>query len=473
MASTPIPNYRHGLVISFPEAPAPAIQPGPSGIVGIVGSAEDLAVPGRRNVPILIRSWATAAATFGPSALLNALRIIYDQGPAQCVVVNVFDPASDFGAWSEYEDIALTGDTYVDDALVGKGATVAVQTDLGVDIAEAGNWSWDPATATLTRDGAGAIAADAALKLRYALPDPAATPAASAIGSDAGNFTGVHALRRSAELAHAAPDVLIAPGFSGHVSGVTPDVGEEMSKVADLLDAVAGVDDDSDSDSQAVDFVKYFNDPRVFVCGPEIGIADPADRTKEVPCAQSALWAGIIAARDAANVNSVGWSESASNRIVRGVRSTKRPIDHSWTKSGSRADYLNSWRINTVFRDGSWYSWGGLSSSDDEDLVFLSVVRIRDKIAQALALRWRRAVDAKLSGEAFLDEVVTEMQVQLDDWVGLGALRWARAAVSARNADPGKPKAQSWFRISIEPPEPNHRMDLEFVLTTEAEENAA
>lgn len=470
MASTQIANYHHGMDLVFTDVPQEPLSAGPSGIVGVVGAAADLQVPGRRNVPILIRDWATAAATFGPSKLLNALRIIYDQGPAQCVVVNVFDPATDFGAFSDEEDIALAGDAYVDDALAGKGATVQVKSSNGnTTYVEDTNYTWDPETATLTRKG-NTIAANATLKFAYALPDPAGTSAASVVGSDAGSYTGVHALRRSQEVVKATPDVLIAPGFSHTLTAANPPVplvANELSRVANLLDAIVGTVAPDADDAAAVAYVSLMDDERVFACSPELGVADPADASKDAPADQDALWAGVIASVDAQDPDGVGWSRSPSNRVVRGVRSTSRPIDHSWTKSTSRANYLNSWRINTVFRDGEWRTWGGLTTSSDKWLMFISVVRTRDKMSQALARRWRHAVDARLTGDAFLDDVVTGLQVDLDEWVGLGALRWARASVSSRNDDPAKPIGQSWFRIDFTPAEPNHRMTLEFAIQQE------
>ena len=423
-------DYFHGAEFTEVDTPLRTIRIVRSGVIGLVGSARDLKVPGRRNVPVLIRTEQEAATTFD-GALATALEEIYDQASTLVVVVNVFDPATMFGAASDAADYDLVGGEVTIET--AKGATLVSVKKGQTAAVEGTDYTWDSAAGKLERvDTSQVITGDAdTLSVSYKLPDPGAATAddvTAAIDGD-GNWRGIEALRGAEAATGHRPRLLIAPGFSSKTTGAGQDLAapvvDELDSVAARLRAIAIVEAPSTTDAAAVAFRGATGSRRVFIVEPEAA----SDVAGKAFTGSSARVAGLFAANDTRR----GWWTSPSNQPIRGITALKRPIDWSLDDKGSRANYLNSQDIAVIARiEGLMRLWGSRTASTDPKWAFVQRVRTADILNDSLVRAHLWAVD-ELITKSYLRDVSGEVNRLLRTYTAREILAFARCIPSPIN----------------------------------------
>ena len=188
----------------------------------------------------------------------------------------------------------------------------------------------------------------------------------------------VNALSTAESITGYRPDLIICPQWSG-----TKTVALAMDAVASRLWATAIVDVIATTETLAVAYGTNFGSRFVLLVGPEtINIGG-------VNVPPSSAYAGLIAAMDASNP--VGWAESGSNRIVKGVSGTNRIVDYADSQD-SEARRLRNKGMASVVRDVGWRSYGFETTDIDPIWTPLNRVRSFYKMLRAmiLASKWAR-----------------------------------------------------------------------------------
>ncbi|AWL12803.1 Putative prophage major tail sheath protein [Saliniradius amylolyticus] len=188
------------------------------------------------------------------------------------------------------------------------------------------------------------------------------------------------------------PRLLAAPGFT-HVQTVA----DKLLIFANRLRAMAYIDCDGATYSEAVTYKANFGDMRAELCWP--AVYNLAGR--EV--AMSAYRLGMEIQKD--NTPGEEYSASASNRIVRGISKLKHTVDYVDGDSNCIASLLNENLITTIINDDGLRLWGNLTASSDPKWQFANAVRVNDVILDAItsSLKWAR--DNKIS-RTFVEDVV-------------------------------------------------------------------
>ena len=464
-------EFLHGVeTIEIDEKPQP-IRTVRSAVVGIVGAAEDKESPGRHDVPILIRGTkAAAAAIFGPGTLLDAIYGVLDQVSTLIVAVNAFDPTKHFGAWGEGKEVTLAGGT-VEVADIPEGADIEVRSeDLSNTYEIPTHLTWDGSTLTRVA-GAGAPAADAKLNFRYRTPSPAGadeTAVAGGVEQASGVRTGAYALLDAESVTGYRPRILIAPAYSG--VGANAPAGAALAAVAERMRAITVVDGPNTTDTAAIAFRKLFDSRRVYPLDPHVRVFDRAV-AGEVTEPGSARVAGAIALNDIER----GFWHSPSNRSLKGVVGTARPIDFTLGDAASTANHLNENQVATIIRAprGGFRLWGNRAAVDpDSKWTFLSVGRTMDLINDSLERAHFWAVDRNIT-TTYLEAVAENVNGYLAMLQGLGAIRSGSCVPSARNTADARAAGRALFDIEFEPYTPAERLTFRVALNQGVAEEIA
>lgn len=182
------------------------------------------------------------------------------------------------------------------------------------------------------------------------------------------------ALRSVASVVGYKPNLVIAPRFSHDV-----DVNAEMISVADKLLAMAIVDLNTASESEAVIAAGGFGTKRALLRDPYVKVFDTRTSTT-VTQPQSARVAGMIAWTDAQW--EYGFADSHSNRVMNGISGTARPIEFN-AGQDCEADRLRTNAVGTVIRHSGFRSWGGETTDIDPIWQDHTRVRIFDRVCEA------------------------------------------------------------------------------------------
>lgn len=207
-------------------------------------------------------------------------------------------------------------------------------------------------------------------------------------------IAGVNALKTAEAVTGYRPNLIVVPEWSGTLS-----VATAMDAVATKLWATAIVDCLAESESLALVFAANFGSRFVLIVHPgEVtlgGIVMPS----------SAAWAGLIAAMDAGST--YGWTESASNRVVKSVSATNRIIDYAEGQD-SEARRLRNAGINTIVRDVGWRTYG--FETTDIDTIWQPLNRVRTfyKMLRAMIEASRYARDRKADELLYVKKAIEE-----------------------------------------------------------------
>lgn len=172
-----------------------------------------------------------------------------------------------------------------------------------------------------------------------------------------------------------APNILIAPEFSGEDA-----IKGELETMATKLKATGIVDLKASSVSEAIVKMEEFGTRRLVATYPYVKVYDKA-KSEYSFAPQSAYIAGLIAATDGGWEH--GYSDSYSNRVIKGIFGTEIPIDFELGEGSSSADMLRTAHVSTVINQEGFRAWGGETSDQDSIWQDLARVRVFDRISEA------------------------------------------------------------------------------------------
>jgi len=231
---------------------------------------------------------------------------------------------------------------------------------------------------------------------------------ANFVGSNTA-WTGVHAFMGSEAAIGVKPKILIAPDWSHEVALAT-----EMDGVASRLRAIAVIDGPNTTDAAAIDFRGNFGSDRVYIVDPQVQVFDVVLNAYRYEGA-SARAAGVMAENDRRN----GWHTSPSNKMMRGITGTKRPIDFALSDPASRSNYLNENDVTVVINHEGWRLWGNRTTSADPQWQFINVRRAADMAYEALEASHLWAVDRNIT-RTYIEDVTFSVQRWIDQQTKLG-----------------------------------------------------
>ena len=332
----------------------------------------------------------------------------------------------------------------------------------GTDVAEvvhaASDYSYDPDTGVLSRAGT-TIGETAWLNVSYDHPDDSTVSATDIVGgvdSGTGAYSGISALLGAKSVVGHAPKILIAPGFSD-----TQAVADALITVADRLRAVVPIEGPSTTDDAAKTYRDNFGSRRAYLVDPDVTIDDGAGGTASAP--NAAYVAGVIAKSDAER----GFWWSPSNRVIRGIIGTARPIDFALGDASARANLLNESDIATIIREKGYRLWGNRTCSADPKWSFLSVVRTADALNDSLLRAHLWAVDRNIA-KTYFEDVAGGVDAYIRDLIGQGALLGGRCIPTPElNTKATLAAGRVYFDVDFTPPPPAERVTFRSRITND------
>lgn len=184
-----------------------------------------------------------------------------------------------------------------------------------------------------------------------------------------------------------APNIIIAPEFSDEDA-----VKGALESTAEKLKATAIIDLKADDVAGAVAKMNDFGSRRLLAAYPNVKVYS-AEKNDYIYEGQSARIAGMIARTD--GEWEYGFSDSYSNRVMKGVFATEVQVDFEIGEGACAADMLRSANISTVINHDGYRTWGGETSDQDSIWQDLARVRVFDRISQACQKGVLFAVDKR------------------------------------------------------------------------------
>ncbi len=341
----------------------------------------------------------------------------------------------------------------VADTVVAAVAAAALVGGTGRTYTVDADYTVDPATATVTRLGTGAIVRDQAVLASYSYLGDAEAAAVAGATATLQSYTGAYALLQAASLGLPTPRILIAPGWS-HVTAVT----QALIAVADRLRAIVVADGPDTTDAAAIAHRDEFDSRRLYLVDPGVKVGTPA-----VVEPASARVAGVIARTD----DDRGYWWSPSNQLIAGVVGTKRPVDFRLGDANSRANTLNANEIATIIRENGYRLWGNRTCSSDSKWQFLNIVRIADQVNERILQGHLWAVDRNIT-KTYLADVVEGVNAFLRELVGVGAIIGGQCWADPDLNTPTEIAAgKATFSFDFTPTSPAERVTFQSILTND------
>lgn len=367
--------YLHGVEVIELSTGARGIQTATSSVIGIVGLSDTAA-----SETLIAVNSDSDLAQFGDAVkgntIAQALKAIFQQGGAKCLVVNVFDAGSHYTAVAD-EAVAAVGDTYTGanpfyDSIVVKDATATTTYVLDTD--------YTVSDYIVTRIEGGAISSGDALKISYNYLDPT-TATGDVAGAAGPPRTGLELFDQALSSFGYTPKILIAPYLSDNktVADALVAKAEELKAVC-ILDNAAGV-----AVATAVthrgDATKSFgiNSDRAILAYPRVKTV--LDWGGETVVPYSSFLAGVIAKVD--NNPAKGYWKPPSNEAILGITGLETPISFNPSQTGTDSNTLNAAGICTIVSGfGTGYlAWGQRNASYPSSTAadnFINVRRVAD-----------------------------------------------------------------------------------------------
>jgi phage tail sheath protein FI len=271
------------------------------------------------------------------------------------------------------------------------------------------------------------------------------------VDAQTGDYKGVQAFLSAESIVHAAPRILIAPGFTHQrPNNQANPVISSMLVIADRLRAVIIADGPNTNDQDAITWRNDFGNARVYVVEPWVKIFTGHEEV--VP--PSPYIAGLIARSD--NENGFWWSPS--NQEIYGIVGTARPVDFTLGDANCRANFLNENEVTTIIRQEGYRLWGNRSCSSDPKWAFLSVRRTADLINDSLLRAHLWAVDRNIT-RTYLDDVVESVNSYLAHLKALGAILGGQCYPDPELNTPANiAQGKVYFDFDFTPPYPAERI---------------
>ena len=300
----------------------------------------------------------------------------------------------------------------------------------------------------------GDIAADDDLKIAYDY-------------ADAGQVTDAEIVAAAASFVNAEsvtgqkPRILIAPGYTEHVTRANPadpptaaPVTTGLVATAERIRAVIVADGPNTTQADAIAYRKLLSSRRVYVVDPGVRLTDAAGTVSDAPA--SARIAGLIVRNDRER----GYWSSPSNRQVLGISGTGRAVDFTLGDASSSANLLNDAEVSTIIRSplGGYRLWGNRTASADAKWAFLPVVRTADVINESLLRAHLWAVDRNLA-KTYVEDVVESVNDFLRRLQAQGAILSGRCwADEGLNDAAAREAGRVYFDFEFDPPSPAERI---------------
>lgn len=275
--------------------------------------------------------------------------------------------------------------------------------------------------------------------------------------------TGLYALIDAKSRIGFQPRIIIAPGFTGAISGGTKNpVAAAIETVCDRLNAISFIAGPNTTDSAAITAATLYGNKRLMMVDPFTTIFDAlSDDPGNEDIDGTATAAGIQARVD----NELGFWWSCSNQPANGVLNISRPIDFTLGDPNSRANLLNEANVTTFIREGGWRLWGNRTLSSDAKWAFLSVVRTADIINDSILAAHLWAVDRPIS-RVFADEVAEGVNNFLRELQSRGAILGGTCWLDPDLNTPAVLESgRIYFNFDFTPPYPAERITFTSILT--------
>ena len=441
--------FLHGVEVIEVDAGARPIEGVSPSVIGLLGTA----LRGPVNTPTLITSRAQGEDQFGEdSTIAAALRAIYEQASARVVVVNALDPSVDKSSQAEADyvlaenKITLGRQYLLASTVVVKDETGATTYDLGDD------YTVDAEAGVVTRVASGAIGVGDTLKIAYDYADESQVTDAEVLAA-AAKFIEAEAVTGS------KPRILIAPGWTEHVTRLNPAAPPTAAAVtsgliatAERLRAVIVADGPNTTQADAIAYRNLLGSRRVYVVDPGVRVEQTDGSIEDAPA--SARVAGLMVKNDRER----GYWSSPSNRQILGISGTSRTIDFTLGDENSQANLLNADEVATIIRFNGYRLWGNRTTSSDPKWAFLGVVRTADIINESLLRAHLWAVDRNLT-KTYIEDVVESVNDFLRRLIAQGAILSGRCwADPARNTAAEREAGRVYFDFEFDPPSPAERI---------------
>lgn len=242
--------------------------------------------------------------------------------------------------------------------------------------------------------------------------DAAATASAIIGGVTAGGQrTGLQALLDGKSRFNAQPRLLIAPGYSSQQA-----VAAAMDTLAGKLKAISIIEGPDTDDEAAIAYAGNFGSKRMYMVDPNVKVWDTVASADEV-VPGSAYAAGLFAWTDA----NYGFWASPSNKEIKGITGTSRPIEFLDGDATCRANLLNAANIATIIRDGGFRLWGNRTLSTDLKWAFVTRVRTLDIVMDAILAGHKWAVDRAIT-KTYVQDVTEGLRAFMRDLKTQGAI---------------------------------------------------
>lgn len=229
--------------------------------------------------------------------------------------------------------------------------------------------------------------------------------------NEAGLREGIEALLDSKSVTGQKPRILIAPEYSAEQA-----VAVKLDVVAHKLRAMAYIDGPSTTDQDAIQYANNFGSKRVYLIDPGIKYWDTAADGERIAPA-SAYAAGVTAWSD----KEYGYWASPSNKAIKGVLGTERPIDYEYGDETCRANLLNNANVATIIREGDLRLWGNRTQSSDPKWKYITRVRTTDMVMDAILAGHQWAVDRSLN-RTYIRDVEEGLDAFMADERNKGAI---------------------------------------------------
>jgi phage tail sheath protein FI len=218
------------------------------------------------------------------------------------------------------------------------------------------------------------------------------------------------------------PRILLAPGFTHQKEdSITRNpVVAQLDILAHRLGAITLADGPNTTDEAAVQYAADWGSARIMVLDPHVRVEAPSGPTIEQP--YSPVFAGVMARTDA----EFGFWASPSNKLIRGIVGTARPIEFALNDPNSRANYLNEHNVTTIVSEGGFRTWGNRTVSSDPKWSFLNVRRGADIIQESILFAHLWAVDRNIT-KNFVEELVEGVNRYLRYLQTIGAILGGQA----------------------------------------------
>lgn len=452
-------GFFHGAETTIAPSAINPVTTVPTGIIGLVGCAPQ----GPQNTLTFVNSRQDAEQFGGslfPATINRSLDFIFNQGGAQVIVVNVFDPATMNDLITQEAVSISNGRAQLDNAVLFEAGdpvvaggspwtTYTVDTDYTID--EYGLLKIVPN---------GSIAEGDTVYVTYYTPDYTGLVAADFVGVTTPARTGFKMFVESFDTFGVNPKIFICPEFSAIASVMLEmEVQATAFRGIAYVDAIEGQTRAQLITARTTSGTSFSSvSRRVVPCGPWHKSFDYKGQLDNYPL--SAWAAGVTAATDA----NEGFHVSPSNHVVVGVVDAEYAmVGQGINDPSSDANLLNAAGIVTSLKVGAGRRlWGNRSAAwptDSDPRNFIPVQRVESTLHESLEKAMLPYID-RPNDQATRDAIKGTANAYIASLVQNGALLAGSECIYDPADNPaidlaaGKVK----FRLVIMPPTPAERI---------------